>query len=431
MDSEISKLYEIYLKNPLISTDSRGVKPGSIFFALKGDNFNGNDFALNALNKGSVVAVVDEIKSTSSDRIIVVNDALKALQNLAMFHRSTLKTRIIGVTGTNGKTTTKELIYRVLQKKYNVAATQGNLNNHIGVPLTILSITPDTDFAVIEMGANKIGEIGALCEIAKPDYGIITNIGRAHLEGFGSFEGVIKGKTELYNYIRKTGGTLFTNISNELLIKAANGIQTVYYGNNKEAKCFGKINESFPFLTMDCNLDKGKISFQTQLIGAYNFENVMAAVCMGTFFNVPASDIKMAIESYAPSNNRSQIVRTAKNLLILDAYNANPSSMKEALDNFNVSRYENKAVILGDMLELGTATENEHKIIVNLVNAIGFDHVMLIGPNFQQANNYHNFLNFQTTDRFLEYLKKSPLENMTILIKGSRKMQLEKVVSVL
>lgn len=431
MDKNIERLYELFQKHPSVSTDSRNIKHGSIFFALKGENFNGNDFAEIALKKGAVASVVDEINTQPSDRIIQVHDSLKALQDLAKLHRSKLESRVIGITGSNGKTTTKELIFRVLNQKYSVIATQGNLNNHIGVPLTILSIPEDTDFAVIEMGANKIGEIAGLSEIARPGFGIITNVGRAHLEGFGSFKGVIQGKTELYDFIRKTAGTLFINADNDILKKAAVGITTVCYGKDKEVNCRGKIKNVYPFLSVDCRLGKENTFIQTNLIGKYNFENILAAVCIGMYFDVPVPEIKKAIELYKPTNNRSQIVQTQHNLLILDAYNANPSSMKEALVNFDESPDENKIVILGDMFELGNDSVAEHKEIVRLVSAFKFDQVLLVGPNFISADSKKQYLNFGSTNDLITYLKKNPIEGQTILIKGSRKMQLETVSEML
>ncbi len=431
MESTIERLYETYLKYPQVTTDSRNIPKDSIFFALKGENFNGNEFALEALNKGAILAVVDELVSDSDDRIIRVNNVLETLQALARYHRNQLSLKVIGITGTNGKTTTKELIQCVLKKKYKSFATFGNLNNHIGVPLTLLSLTKEHDFAVVEMGANHIGEIAGLCDIAMPDYGIITNIGKAHLEGFGGFDGVIKAKIELYNFIRKSGGKIFVNTDNELLINHADGIKSITYGENESVECRGELIGDFPFLEIKCTIEGKSIPVKSQLMGRYNFENILAAVCIGNYFNVAFSDIKEAIGSYQPRNNRSQIIHTSSNMLILDAYNANPSSMKAAIENFASGNFKNKVLILGDMAELGFESHAEHISILELIKSRALNNVILIGPEFVKANQSFGFSIVEDKSQLEELLKEIHLQNSTILIKGSRKIQLEQITHML
>ncbi len=427
----IEKLYKIFLKNPVVSTDSRNIPQGSIFFALKGENFNGNKFAREALKKGAAFAVVDELDSGTDKRFIQVESVLETLQELAQHHRSQLGIRIIGITGTNGKTTTKELVQCVLKKKYKSYATIGNLNNHIGVPLTLLSLSKNQKFAVIEMGANHIGEIAELCKIALPDYGLITNIGKAHLEGFGGFEGVIKAKSELYYYIRETGGTIFINADNDLLLKHAVGIKNVSYGKKEEVNCRGEIVNDFPFLELNCTINGEFFHVKSKLIGRYNFENIMAAVCIGNYFNVAISDIEDAIESYEPNNNRSQIIQTKNNMLILDAYNANPSSMKAAIENFAKGDFEKKVLVLGDMAELGIDSPQEHLSILEFVRSSNFKDVILVGPEFMNANQSFGYTAINDKEQLKDFIKGLNLTNATILIKGSRKMQLEQITPTL
>jgi UDP-N-acetylmuramoyl-tripeptide--D-alanyl-D-alanine ligase len=429
MKETIKRLYEIYKKHPLITTDSRSVIHGSIFFAIKGDNFNGNEFAIQALNNGAVLAVVDQDLPGKENRLFRVEDVLKTLQDLANYHRQVLGIKLLAITGTNGKTTTKELIQKVLQKKFKSLATKGNLNNHIGVPLTILSLTAEHDFAIIEMGANHQGEIAALCEIAMPDFGIITNVGKAHLEGFGSFEGVVKTKTELYSYIKKGNGTLFLNQDNNILKNAAAGMNCFTYGTNS-ADCIGKITGKNPYLEIECDIHNQTLLVQSKLIGSYNFENIMAAICIGNYFKVPLKEIKEAIESYEPSNNRSQISVTINNTLILDAYNANPSSMKAAIENFAESDFKNKSLILGDMAELGSESKKEHAALIELLTNPSFKNVFLVGDNFHEVNN-KGFKSFSSIEDFIIYLKLYPIKDCTILLKASRKMQLERIISFL
>jgi len=430
MKEYISRLYRIFSDHPFISTDSRSIREGSIFFALKGESFNGNDFALKALEKGASFAVIDEPQKVNDNRLFMVENVLETLQELAAYHRKKLGLKIIAITGSNGKTTTKELIHSVLSTRYNTLATTGNLNNHIGVPLTLLRLTTDHEIGVIEMGANHPGEIAAYCEIAQPDFGIITNVGKAHLEGFGSFEGVIKAKTELYNYLQKTGGKIFINSGNSHLVKAAASKDNYSYGI-ENADCMGEIIIGQPFLELQCKFGKQDITIKSKLIGKYNFENIMAAVSIGSYFQVPPDLIRQSIESYEPSNNRSQLVKTATNLVILDSYNANPSSMNVALENFKESDFKNKIVILGDMAELGAESEAEHASLVNLIQQLGFDGVILVGPNFRNADNSKKFMNFNTVELLCDYLAKNPIKGSSILIKGSRKMKMEKIIDYL
>jgi len=431
MESTIKRIYEVYLKCPQVTTDSRNIPQNSIFFALKGENFNGNIFAVEALKKGAVLAVVDEVVSGYDDQIVLVDSVLETLQNLAKHHRIQLGIKVIGITGTNGKTTTKELIQCVLKKKYNSFATYGNLNNHIGVPLTLLSLTNDHEIAVVEMGANHIGEIAELCNIASPDFGIVTNVGKAHLEGFGSFEGVIKAKTELYSFIRNTGGMIFVNNENEILIQHAEGIDIIMYGIKKPTNCYGEHISDFPFVDIRCTIDYTSFNIKSKLVGGYNFENLLAAVCIGNYFGVGISDIQDAIESYQPTNNRSQIINTTKNTLILDAYNANPSSMKAAIGNFVMGGFKNKVLLLGDMAELGVESSQEHSSILKFIKSSNFNDVILIGPEFFEANKSFGYSAMKDKEQLEDLLKELNLKNATLLIKGSRKMQLEQITYLL
>lgn len=431
-------LYEIYKSHPIICTDSRTCLPGSLFFALKGDNFDANAFALGALEKGAAFAVVDKEEYALDERFILVNDTLVTLQELARFHRRQLGTKIIGITGTNGKTTTKELIAAVLKQKYNTHFTQGNFNNHIGVPLTLLQLKPEHEIGVIEMGANHPGEIKMLSEIALPDFGIITNVGKAHLEGFGSFEGVMKTKAELYDFIHAENRKIFLNTGNENLLEMANnsgfsdrkGVLPYCLNSDIENKlATGKVISSSPLLEMQCITSKGGFDVKTRLIGTYNAENVLAAVSIGTFFDIPNEKIKFALESYQPQNNRSQFTQTEKNKLIIDAYNANPTSMQAAVLNFAVMEAENKTLIIGDMLELGGQSDMEHQRIVDLINENGFSDVYLVGKCFQAVKS--NFIKFADVEKLKEHIQNKQLQNRFILIKGSHGIHLEKIISEL
>jgi len=434
----MKQLYSLFIQNPSICTDTRNIFPNSIFFALKGGNFNANEFAEQAINAGCSIAVIDEAKYKKDNRYIVVSDVLKTLQNLANYHRQQLKIPIIAITGTNGKTTSKELVYAVLSQKFNVQATKGNLNNHIGVPLTLLSITNKHEIAIVEMGANHQGEIAELCSIAQPDYGMITNIGKAHLEGFGSYEGVIKAKSEMYTHIKKTGGKLFVNADNPLLNELSSGISQITFGISEIVDFKGKFIESNPFVKLKCKSKSDhtpinqKPIIQTQLVGSYNFENILAAACIGYYFKLSEEQIKNGIENYIPSNNRSQVIQTEHNLLLLDAYNANPSSMNAAIENFAQMDKPNKMVILGDMLELGADSKKEHEVIVALLKQKKITNILLVGTLFKEsAKLLDTAFTFENSDELADYLKHNQKQNFTVLIKGSRGMRLEKITPLL
>ena len=426
----ISELYELYLHNPKVTTDSRNCPLGSIFFALKGENFDGNQYASKALQSGCSYAVIDNPEYFIGERTILVENVLKALQQIAHKHRKALGTPVIGITGTNGKTTTKELLAAVLSTKYNLLYTEGNLNNQIGVPLTLLRLNHQHEMAVIEMGASHPGDIKELVEIASPNFGLITNVGQAHLEGFGSFEGVIKTKGELYDYIRQTKGKIFIKKENEYLQSIAKGIEQITYGADENSFASGSIVSSSPFLVFNWK-QQGKIhTVETHLIGGYNVDNVLAAVAIGRYFKIPAERISRAIAAYEPTNNRSQFKKTENNKLIIDAYNANPSSMKVAIDNFAAMDVTTpKAVILGDMRELGPSSEFLHAEIVTQIEAAGFDKVYLCGDHFSTTGT--NFLHFKSIDELIAELTNNPLKGYHILIKGSRGMTLEKTLPLL
>lgn len=430
MHAMIDFIYKRFCEHPHITTDTRNCPEGSIFVALKGDRFNGNEFALQALESGSAYAIIDEKKYyTGDERLILVEDCLKTLQSLAHHHRRVLNIPVIAITGTNGKTTTKELASAVLSKKYNVLYTKGNLNNHIGVPLTLLQMTDEHDIAVIEMGANHPGEIKALAEIAEPNFGIITNIGKAHLEGFGSFEGVIRTKGELYDYIRKTGGKIFLHNENFILKDLAHGIESIVYGEAERLYVSGRIIANDPFLSFLWKHVTYTGEVHSKLIGNYNLANALAAVAMGCFFNVDKRDISEALNEYEPQNNRSQLKHTGLNHVIIDAYNANPTSMNAALRNFHDMKVNNKTLILGDMFELGETTLKEHQQIIDLISQLQFEKVILAGSIFSQLES--GFLTFENTAGLLAYLTENPIRDSYILIKGSRGMTLEKCIDLL
>ena len=425
----ISELYELFIHHPKITTDSRNCPRGSIFFALKGERFDGNQYAEKALATGCSYAVIDNPDYVTGERTILVDNVLTALQQLAHRHRKVLGIPIIGITGTNGKTTTKELLAAVLSTKFNLLYTEGNLNNHIGVPLTLLRLTHDHEMAVIEMGASHPGDIKELVEIVLPNYGIITNVGRAHLEGFGSFEGVIKTKGQLYDYIRRTKGKIFIKKENKDLQGIAKGIEQITYGADDTSFASGHVISCNPFLTFDWK-QQGKIhTVDTHLIGAYNLDNVLAAVAIGRYFKIPAERISRAIAAYEPTNNRSQLKETASNTLLIDAYNANPSSMKVALENFTAMPVSPKAVILGDMRELGPASDELHAEAIEEIKAGKFDKVFLCGEHFQKAGK--DFATYATTEELIDALKANSLKGYHILIKGSHGMALEKTIEVL
>lgn len=425
----IIDLYDLFIHNPQITTDSRNCPKGSIFFALKGDKFDGNQYAGKALASGCVYAVIDNPDYYIGERTILVDNVLKTLQQLAHHHRKVLGLPIIGITGTNGKTTTKELLAAVLSTKFNLLYTEGNFNNHIGVPLTLLRLTHDHEMAVIEMGASHPGDIKELVDIVHPNYGIITNVGRAHLEGFGSFEGVIRTKGELYDYIRRSKGKIFIKKENEYLQSIAKGIEQITYGNGDDAFASGQVVSCDPFLVFNWK-QQGKLhTVETHMIGSYNIDNVLAAVAVGRFFKIPAERISRAIAAYEPTNNRSQFKKTDNNELIIDAYNANPSSMKVALDNFITMPVQPKAIILGDMRELGPTSDELHAEVVEQIKKGQFDKVFLCGEHFSKVGK--EFSPFATTEAMVEELRKQPLKGYHILIKGSHSMGLEKLADIL
>ena len=416
----INNLHKIYLNHPNICTDSRKVKSNSIFFAIKGEKFNGNKFAKEALKKGCKYAIVDEEIDERNERVILVEDCLHTLQKLASFHRKKLSIPIIGITGSNGKTTSKELIYSVLSTKYNTHATKGNLNNHIGVPLSILEICEKTEISIIEMGANHIKEISLLSNIAKPNYGIITNIGKAHLKGFGSIDGVIKAKGELYENIKLNNHQIFLNNDDNLLKKISQNINKITYGSYGDIS--GKLLES----NLYAKVLYDKTEINSKLIGDYQFHNIMLAISIGKHFNVSTKNIKKAIESYIPNNNRSEIIKTSKNTIILDAYNANPTSMREMIISFSRKKLKNKMCILGDMFELGDYSYTSHEEIIKLVNELKIK-TYYIGEEFKKVLND----SFSSRKDFEVVLSTKNLCDKTILIKGSRGVELEKLVKYL
>lgn len=419
------ELFARYRQHPYISTDSRIAQPGSIFFALKGDNFNGNKYSKQALENGAAYAVIDDRDYFTDERTLLVHDVLLSLQQLASDYRNNLRIPIIGITGTNGKTTTKELMAAALSARFNTHATVGNLNNHIGVPITILTIKPETEIAVVEMGANHIGEIAALCKIARPTHGLITNIGKAHLEGFGSAEGVITAKNELYTHLRNYGGTVFVNADNKLLMSLTEDMERITYGQDPAANFRGRLHHQGPMLEFNLE-NQNKESVTTKLAGSYNFENAMAALCIAHHFRVEGDAAIKAIENYEPRMNRSQIISTGHNTLVMDAYNANPSSMKAAITNFAAMNDENKVVLLGDMFELGTGAAFEHTEILELAISLNFSSIITAGPEFALAAAGKSGVQaFATVKELQDFLATNRPEGATILVKGSRGMKLE------
>ncbi len=428
----IEDIYKIYRQNPSIQTDTRKLKKDDLFFALKGPNFNGNMFAQQALEMGASHVVVDEELSFKDNRIIITKDALQTLQDLAMFHRvqinklsSDREIPFIAITGSNGKTTTKELVHKVLSSKFKTYTTEGNLNNHIGVPLTILKIRDDAEMVVIEMGANHLGEIAGYCEYTMPTHGLITNCGKAHLEGFGGIENVKKGKGELFDYLREHDGTAFVNDDDESISSLSAGTHEVisYGSNGRNIK--GSILKSDPFLEVNI-FGTIPVGIKTNLVGSYNFSNVMAAFCIGRYFNIDDQKIKDAIENYCPSNNRSQLIKDGSNVIISDTYNANPGSMKAAIENFASMKGEKKILLLGSMMELGAESKNEHASIVALIDKYNWAGVVLVGKGFGKISN--SYINYENVSQAKDWLKKLNPENAQILIKGSRSMQMEKVL---
>ncbi len=422
---QIPDLYDIYLQYPSIQTDTRKLKAGDIFFALKGPSFNGNLFAKHALDAGAAYAVVDEETGSFDKRVIKVDDVLQTLQQLAKYHRQQFDIPFIAITGSNGKTTTKELVHEVLNSTYITYTTKGNLNNHIGIPLTILSVGIDAEMAVIEMGANHQKEIESYCSYTLPTHGIITNCGKAHLEGFGGIEGVRKGKGELYDYIRVNNGTIFLMKDYDYLVEMSKGINNIVTYGTADADIVGVADSNKEML--DVNMLKGTDikNITTHLVGEYNLPNVLVAVAVGKYFNVPDEKIKAALENYIPSNSRSQLIEKDGNKIILDAYNANPTSMKAAVENI-AKMSGDKVLLLGGMMEMGNESLKEHQALIDLINKYQWKDVVLVGSDFNKVNNPYTTL--ANSIEAGKWLKEKQFTNTTILVKGSRSMQMEKVL---
>lgn len=425
---DIEKLYAHFLESGQVSTDTRKIMPGSIFFALKGDRFNANEFAQQALEKGASYVVLDEARYAVNDHCIVVTNVLETLQTLARHHRDQLKIPIIGLTGSNGKTTSKELVSAVLSKKYNTHSTKGNLNNHIGVPLTLLGIDKSIDIAVVEMGANHLGEIALLCSIANPTHGFITNIGKAHIGTFGGFENIIRAKSELYQHLITHHGTVFINSQNEMLARLGGAKRfksPIFYpakGDYYHCELLG----ADPFVKIKAENDE---RVQTNLIGTYNFENIAIALCIGKYFGVDATLSNSAVAEYLPGNMRSQLIKKESNTIILDAYNANPSSMQAAIENLAAMKGDHKVLILGDMFELEEEAEKEHRSIGRLLQKYKFDKVFLCGQLMKAAKEeFPNAVLVENKELLVEELKRNPLKEATILVKASRGIGLETVL---
>ena len=420
---KIEKLHRLFLKFNGVSTDTRSIAHGALFFALKGENFNGNDFAKKALDSGASYCIIDEQQFQSNTRFILVPNVLKTLQELANFHRKYLNIPIIAITGSNGKTTTKELINSVLDQRYKTHATQGNYNNHIGVPLTLLQMDESVDIGIVEMGANHIGEIAKLCQISVPNYGYITNFGKAHLEGFGSAAGVVKGKCELYDYLKINKGIVFIYGDDEKQVQQIGSYKKAHVFSDKNSSNIQvSITSETPFISFESQ----GCTMESQLVGVYNFSNAAAAIAIGCFFEVSLENIKKGIESYTPNNNRSQIIQKGSNTIILDAYNANPSSMEVALDNFNSMKSPFKIVILGDMFELGVHSRSEHQAVIDEVNSLNFSSAYYVGSHFFELASDSSKANFfKTTESFRNQLQSLVFKDALILIKGSRGMALE------
>lgn len=420
----IKSLHQHFLNSSEVCTDTRSISKNCLFFALKGEKFNGNEFAKQALENGAYKVIIDETEFETEGSILV-NNVLESLQQLATFHRDYLAIPIIALTGSNGKTTSKELINTVLSKKYKTTATKGNLNNHIGVPLTLLSMDSETELGIVEMGANHPKEIEFLCNIVKPDYGYITNFGKAHLEGFGSLEGVVKAKTELYEFLKNNNKTAFVNANDVKQLLNSEGINSITFGN-KNQDCLIELVDA----TNQVIVSYKNQEIKSNLIGLYNFSNIAAAICMGDYFEVFSSDIKEAIEEYTPTNNRSQLIKKGSNQIILDAYNANPSSMLAALENFNQSKDNTRILFLGDMFELGAEAEKEHQNIVDFIENQNFKQTYLIGENFFKTKIKSSFIQkFKTFEELQEKLKTNTPTKSQILIKASRGMALERILA--
>ncbi len=424
---DISELYNLIQQGGSVQTDTRKLELGDIFFALKGDKFNGNEFAAAAIDAGASYAVIDEAAFEVPEKTILVKNVLASLQELARYHREQFDIPFIAITGSNGKTTTKELVHAVLTSQYRTYTTEGNLNNHIGIPLTILKIKKDAEIAVIEMGANHQGEIASYCEYALPTHGMITNCGKAHLEGFGGVEGVRKGKGELFDHLRKVNGTAFVMWDYDYLRDMSRGISQIIKYGTKDADLLGEVGKQQPFLEVNVQGRYTIGEIRTSLVGDYNLPNVLAAVAIGEFFNVLSEKIFSSLADYTPSNHRSQLVKSGTNTIILDAYNANPSSMKLAIENFMKLPGDNKVLMLGAMAELGDESLEEHKAIIELIKTGNWKFVALTGGDFQRIE--HPYLRFENSDAAAEWFKKQQFEHMQLLIKGSRSMQMEKIIA--
>lgn len=425
---DVKTLHDLFLQYPDVCTDSRKAKPGTLFFALKGENFDGNKFTASALKAGAAYAVVDDPQYVVDDRCILVTDVLKTLQALARYHRDRFSIPVLGLTGSNGKTTTKELVAAVLSKKYKVHATGGNFNNHIGVPLTLLAMPEDTEIAVIEMGANGLKEIGFLCSISAPSHGFVTNVGKAHLEGFGSFQGVITTKAEIYDWLASHDGVGFVNKNEPHLEQMAADVkQKEFYGKSEEVKLKG----ASPFVEISITTENAEMPVKTQLIGGYNFNNLLTAVTIGRYFEVPDVAIKEALEAYQPSNNRSQLMEKNGNTFIMDAYNANPVSMEKALVSFSEMERNGrqKIAIVGDMLELGEVSAEEHHKIVALSDALDLDRIVLVGPEFGKVLADSSHMHFDDAEAARQWFTDEKITNSIILLKGSRGIGLEQIIS--
>lgn len=430
----IDSLYQHFLQHPTICTDTRNITEGCLFFALKGNKFDANTFAAQAISQGAAYAIVDNVNYQTDERCILVPDVLTALQDLAKYHRNQLNIPVIGLTGSNGKTTTKELINAVLAQKYISFATMGNLNNHIGVPLSILSLTSKTEIAVIEMGANHQKEIEFLCSIAQPTHGLITNIGMAHLDGFGGFEGVKKGKAELFAYLKKHDGTAFINRDNPYIMEMSQKAmlsKVIYYGAEAINTISGKLLKSDPFIELSWTSQAGSFNTEVHLTGAYNFENILAAIVIGQFFDVNPDQINAGLSGYLPNNNRSQITKTATNTVICDFYNANPSSMAAALKNIELLSSDNKTIIIGDMFELGQESLEQHKLIIEQAEKLPINTLIFIGHHFLEAKQANKGQFFGTPAEAQVFLRENPINNSLVLLKGSRGMALEQLLPLL
>jgi len=419
-------LYSIYKQHPSITTDTRNIAKGDIFFALKGPSFNGNSFAQQALNAGAAYAVIDEPDYAINDRFLLTDDVLATLQNLAKYHRQQFSIPIIAITGSNGKTTTKELVHAVLSSTYKTYTTAGNLNNHVGVPLTILKIQPDAEMAVIEMGANHLKEIESYCNYTLPTHGLITNCGKAHLEGFGGIKGVQKGKGELYDFLRATDGVAFVCDDFDYFHTMAKNLKEVHWYGSQNGEVTGGVIQSEPFLEVAISMGLEAMAVTTLLVGSYNIYNVLAATMVGNYFNVPAKKIKAALEAYSPGNSRSQLVEKNGNYIILDAYNANPSSMVVAIENFAKFNAANKILFLGGMMELGEQSLEEHKNLIELIATHEWKEVVLVGGDFKNLALGHRY--FDTSAQAAEWWAAQQSTGNYLLVKGSRSMKMEKIV---